>query len=124
MVFADSFTFGDLFLAMIAFFFLFMFIWMFIAVFADIFRRNDISGWGKAAWILLIVIVPFIGVLIYLIARPKMTEQDQEMLESYEQQQRRAAGYSSAAEIERLTKLRADGTITEEEFQDLKRKAM
>jgi len=47
-----------------------MIIWMFIWVFIDIFRRSDISGWGKAGWVLLIFIIPFIGVLIYVIARP------------------------------------------------------
>ena len=60
--------------AMLVFFFWFMAIWIFITVFADIFRRNDISGWAKGGWILLIFIVPFLGALIYLIARPKMTE--------------------------------------------------
>ena len=63
-------TLGDLLVAMIAFFFLFLAIWMFIAVFADIFSRRDLSGWGKAGWVLLIFIIPLIGVLIYLIARP------------------------------------------------------
>ncbi|MGH2984894.1 MAG: PLDc N-terminal domain-containing protein [Solirubrobacterales bacterium] len=62
---------GDLLVAMIAFFFLFLAIWMFIAVFADIFSRDDLSGWGKAGWVLLIFVIPLIGVLIYLIARPE-----------------------------------------------------
>lgn len=61
---------GDLLVAMVAFFFLTLAIWMFIAVFADIFARRDLSGWGKAGWTLLIFIIPFIGVLIYVIARP------------------------------------------------------
>jgi Phospholipase_D-nuclease N-terminal len=65
-----DFTLGDLLLAMVALFFLFLAIWMFIAVFADIFSRRDLSGWGKAGWVLLIFIIPLIGVLIYLIARP------------------------------------------------------
>ena len=63
-------TLGDLLVAMIAFFFLFLAIWMFIAVFADIFSRRDLSGWGKAGWVLLIFVIPLIGILIYLIARP------------------------------------------------------
>ena len=76
---------------------------MFIAVFADIFRRNDLSGWGKAGWILLVFIVPFLGILIYVIARPKMTEQDKEILMKAQEQQRRAAGYSAADEIAKLS---------------------
>ncbi len=71
MVLAD-FSFGDFLLGMIALFFLVMFFWVFIMVFADIFRRQDISGWGKAGWVLLIVVLPFIGCLIYLIARPAL----------------------------------------------------
>lgn len=69
MTLAD-FTFGDFLLGMIALFFLVMFFWMFIAVFADIFTRHDIGGWAKAGWVLLIVVIPFLGCLIYLIARP------------------------------------------------------
>ena len=53
-----------------------MLIWMFIAVFADLFRRDDLSGGAKAGWILLIFILPLFGILIYVIARPTMTEQD------------------------------------------------
>src|SRR5213080_3082693 len=74
---------------MIIFFFWVMAIWIFIAIFGDIFRRNDLSGWGKAGWILLLFIVPFIGALIYVIARPKMTAQDKEMMERAQEAQRR-----------------------------------
>ena len=98
--------------------------WIFITIFADIFRRNDLSGWGKAGWILLIFVVPFLGALIYVIARPKMTAQDQEMLEKAQEAQRRIEGYSAADEIAKLAKLRDEGKITAEEYEDMKRKAM
>jgi Phospholipase_D-nuclease N-terminal len=62
--------FGELLLAMLAFFFLFLAIWLFIVLFGDIFGRTDLSGWAKAGWTLLIFILPLIGILIYLIARP------------------------------------------------------
>ena len=61
---------GNVLWTMFAFFFWCMAIWIFIMVFADIFRRHDIGGGSKALWILLIVIVPFFGALVYLIARP------------------------------------------------------
>jgi predicted membrane channel-forming protein YqfA (hemolysin III family) len=109
---------------MIEFFFIFLLIWMFIAVFADIFRRNDLSGWGKAGWILLIFIIPLIGILIYVIARPKMTEQDKEMMEKAQEAQRRIEGYSPADEVAKLAKLRDEGKITAEEYEDMKKKAM
>ena len=73
-LFLADFTLGNLLVAMIAFFFLFLAVWMFIAVFADIFTRRDLSGWGKAGWVLLIFIIPLFGILIYLIARPSDVE--------------------------------------------------
>ena len=115
---------GEVLYSMLAFFFFFMAIWIFIAVFADIFRRNDISGWAKAGWILLIFLVPFLGALIYIIARPKMTAQDNELLERSQEAQRRIEGYSPADEIAKLAKLRDDGKITAEEYEDMKKKAM
>lgn len=121
---ATTTTFGDIFWSFVAFFFWFMAIWIFIGVFADIFRRNDISGWAKGGWILLIFLVPFLGALIYIIARPKMTEQDKELLERSQEAQRRVEGYSPADEIAKLAKLRDEGKITAEEYEDMKKKAM
>src|SRR6187455_1322036 len=113
-------TFGDILLTMFAFFFWFLFIWMFIAVFGDIFRRDDLSGGVKAGWIILIVILPFLGILIYMIARPKMTEQDRQMMMEAQEQQRRAQGYSAADEVAKLAKLRDEGKITAEEYETMK----
>ena len=71
---AQAWNLGSVLWAMLYFFFIFMLIWIFIMVFADIFRRHDIHGGAKAGWILLIVILPFLGALIYIIARPQMVE--------------------------------------------------
>ena len=71
---AQAWNLGSVLWAMLYFFFIFMLIWVFIMVFADIFRRHDIHGGAKAGWILLIVILPFLGALIYIIARPQMVE--------------------------------------------------
>src|ERR1700740_1209723 len=67
--FASTFTFGDALIAVLEFALLFFWIWILIAVVADIFRSHDLSGWAKASWVGLIVIVPLFGVLIYLVAR-------------------------------------------------------
>jgi hypothetical protein len=123
MVLAD-YTFLQVIWSMILFGLFVMWIWVVIMTFADIFRRDDISGWSKALWSIFIIFLPFLGVFIYLITRPKMTEQDQRMMEQYQTQQRRAAGYSSADEIAKLTELRNSGAITAEEFEELKRRAM
>ena len=117
-------NFGDIILTMFAFFFWFLFIWMFIAVFGDIFRRDDLTGWAKAGWVFLIVILPFLGILIYLIVRPKMTEQDKRLLAEQQEIQRRVTGYSAADEIAKASKLQQDGAISAEEFEALKREAL
>jgi hypothetical protein len=121
---ATQWSLGSVIWAMIVFFFWFMFIWMFIAIFADIFRRNDISGGVKAGWIILIVIVPFLGILIYMIARPKMTEQDKQMLAEAQEREKRMAGYSAADEVAKLAKLRDEGKITAEEYEAQKARAL
>jgi hypothetical protein len=117
-------SFGSVLWVMIEFFFVFLLIWMFIAVFADIFRRNDLSGWAKAGWIFLIFIVPLLGILIYVIARPKMTEQDKEMMMQAQEAQRRIEGYSPADEVAKLAKLRDEGKISPEEYEEMKKRAM
>ena len=115
---------GNVLWAMLVFFFWIMAIWIFIAIFSDIFRRRDLSGWAKGGWIFLIFILPFLGALIYMIARPKMTEQDRQMMMEAQEQQRRAQGYSAADEVAKLAKLRDEGKISAEEYDSLKSKAM
>jgi len=123
-VLATEWSFGSVLWAMVVFFLWFMVIWMFIAIFADIFHRNDMSGWSKALWIFLIVILPFIGILAYVITRPKMTEQDKAEMAELKAAQQRVAGYSAADEIAKLDALKAQGSITDAEYQDLKTRAM
>ncbi len=84
-----AYSFGEVLWTMLIFFFWMMAIWVFISLFADIFRRNDISGFAKAGWIFLLFVLPFLGALIYIIARPKMTEQDKERMEKMQAAQRR-----------------------------------
>ncbi|MFQ5966609.1 MAG: SHOCT domain-containing protein [Acidimicrobiia bacterium] len=117
-------TFWNVFWLLIWLWFLVVIFWIFIRIFIDIFRREDLSGWAKAGWVILIVLLPFLGALIYIIARPKMTEQDKREMEAYEQVQRRAAGYSSADEITKLKKLHSEGTLSDEEYEALKAQAM
>ena len=116
-------NFGDFLLAMIALFFWTAFIWMFIAIFADIFRREDLTGWAKAGWALLIVILPFVGILIYLAARPKMTAQDRRMMEQ-EDFGVGVSGYSASDEIAKAARLQQQGAITPDEYERLKRDAL
>jgi predicted membrane channel-forming protein YqfA (hemolysin III family) len=115
---------GDLLWSMVVLFFWVMFIWMFVTVFADVFRRNDLSGASKVLWIVLIVVLPFLGILVYVIARPRMTEQDRERAAGLAEQRRRLEGYAAGDEIAKLTKLRDAGSISAEEFEQLSSRAM
>jgi hypothetical protein len=117
-------TFWEVVWWMIMVFFFTMAIWVFISIFADIFRRDDLSGIMKAVWIFVLFIIPFLGALIYLIFRPKMTAQDQRMIEEYETRQRRMAGYSATDEIAKAQALKDSGAISAEEFENLKKKAL
>ena len=111
---------GDVLWAMLVFFFWFMLIWMFIAVFVDLFRRRDLSGWGKAGWMLLLVVLPLIGLLAYVIARPRPTEE--ELRRAGVAFPTQGGGPSAADELTKLVALRDAGEITPEEFATLKRR--
>lgn len=107
-----------------------LFIWIAIVVFTDLFRRRDISGWGKARWVILIVILPWIGVLAYLIFNHDgMAERGERQTRaaqaSFDQYVRDAAGKGGpASEIETAKKLLDSGTITQAEFDAIKAKAL
>jgi uncharacterized membrane protein len=102
----------------------FIVIMMFVRVFSDIFTRENLSGWGKAGWILVIFVFPLLGILIYMIARPKNTEQDRRMMEQAQAVQSRLVGGSSVDDIAKAQDLLDKGAITQEEFKALKAKAL
>jgi phospholipase D-like protein/putative oligomerization/nucleic acid binding protein len=129
-VFASSYPFLNVLWSMLIFFAWVIFIWIAITVLIDVFRRHDISGWGKAAWTILVVLFPWIGVLIYLIVnhqgmaerRYRDAADQQAQFDSYV---RATAGSGGAAsEIERAKKLLDQGAITQAEFDSIKAKAL
>jgi hypothetical protein len=130
MVLASDYPFMDVFWTMIIFFAWVVWIWMIIVIFTDIFRRHDIGGWAKAAWIVFMIILPFIGVLTYLIAQHKgMAERQGKDVEAARQQSDAyvrsvVASSGPAGEIERAKGLLDSGTITQEEFESLKSAAL
>ena len=122
---------GQVFWSFLWFFLFFIWIWLLIVVFGDIFRSQDLSGWSKAIWCIFIILVPYLGVFVYLIARGgKMHEhalaaaqaQDQAM-RSYVQSVAGSGG-STADELARLADLREKGVISDAEFEQLKAKAL
>jgi len=121
---AMEWTLWDVLWSMFIFFFWIIYIVLFVRIFIDIFHRDDIRGWAKAGWLIFLIFIPLIGAIVYLAKGPKMTEQDKREMEAVQQQQRRLEGYSAAEEIARAQALKDSGAISEEEFQELKRKAM
>jgi hypothetical protein len=109
---------------MLVIYFFVIIIWMFISIFADIFRRENLSVWGKVGWILLIFIVPFLGILIYMIARPKNTEQDKRDMAAAQAAQSRMVGGSAVDDIAKAQDLLNKGAITQAEFDSIKAKAL
>jgi hypothetical protein len=108
----------------------FIWIWLLFMIFADIFRRTDIGGWGKAGWIIFVIILPYLGVFVYLIAEHKgMTErtiaQQESAKSEMDQYVRNVAGSSDPTEqIAKAQELLKSGTITQDEFDAIKRKAL
>lgn len=104
--------------------------WLLIVVFGDIFRRRDISGWGKAGWIILVIVLPYFGVFIYLIAEhdgmaERQTQQLQAQQEVADQYIRSVSGSGGpASEIETAKSLLDSGAITQAEYDSLKAKAL
>jgi hypothetical protein len=110
--------------AMVVLYFWFMFIWIFISIVGDIFRRNDISGLSKAGWLFILVALPFLGSLVYMITRPKMTEQDKQLIAEARERHRQLAGYTPAEEIAKAAELKEKGVLSGEEFEEIKRRAL
>ena len=131
MVIAADYPFLNIFWTMIIFFAWVIWIWMVIAIFADLFSRHDISGWGKAAWSVFIIVVPFLGVLVYLIAHSSdMAErragESRAAQADFDQYVKSVASSNGgpAAEIARAKELLDSGAITQAEFDAIKAKAL
>ena len=131
MPLASDFGTGQVFLSMLWFFLFFIWIWLLIVVFSDIFRSRDLSGGSKALWTIFVIIVPYLGVFVYLIVRGnKMSEHARDQAQAQEAATRSyiqgvaGSGRSTADEIARLAELRDSGAISEEEFQQAKAKAL
>ena len=129
MVFAAAYPFMDVFWTMIVFFCWIAWIWMLIMIFSDVFRR-DISGWAKAGWCLFVLVLPFLGAFVYLIANgsglTKRRVRDAQVSQANFDQHIRtvAADGGSAGEIERAKQLLDSGAINQGEFERLKAKAL
>ena len=128
MPIAADYPFLDVLWTMVLFFCWVAWIWIVITVFIDVFRRHDIGGWSKAAWVVFVIVLPFLGVLVYLIAqhdgmRQRSIKQAETQKQQFDQYVRDAAG-GSAAEIAQAKQLLDGGAITQDEFDKIKAKAL
>ncbi len=129
VVMAADYPFMNLLWTMLIFFFWVIWIWIVITVLIDIFRRHDIGGFPKAAWVIFVVILPWLGVLVYLISQhdgmqERTANQALAQRHAFDDRVRASAGGGAAAEIAHAKELLDAGTITQEEFEALKAKAL
>ena len=120
---------GSVFLSFLYFFLMIIWIWIAITVFIDIFRSHDMGGWAKAAWLIFVIVLPYLGVFVYLIARGgKMAEHRQKDIEAsqaaFNQAVQQAAPVDTASQLEKLASLKEQGVLTDEEFAAQKAKLL
>jgi hypothetical protein len=127
---AADYPFLDILWTMIIFFAWVAWIWIVVTVLVDVFRRHDIGGWHKAVWVVFVIFLPFLGVLVYLISnhdgmRDRTLEQAKSQQAAMDQYIRETAGggAGAASEIAKAKELLDAGTITQSEFDAIKRKA-
>jgi len=109
---------------MLIIYFWFMVIMVYVQIIWDILRRENLSGWGKAGWMVVLLLMPFLGALIYVIARPKNTEQDKRDREAAQAAQARLQGGSAVDDLAKAQGLLEKGAITQAEFDAIKAKAL
>lgn len=128
---ASSYPLLDIFWTMFEIFIFILWIWLLIAVFGDIFRSHDMGGLAKALWVIFVIIIPYLGVLIYLIARggsmheraAAAAQQQQQAFDSYVKQTA-GSGSSNVDQLAKLADLKAKGVLSDEEFEAQKAKLL
>lgn len=121
--------FGEALLLALQIFFFVIWIWILITIISDLFRDHEMSGWGKAAWVIFLVLIPFLAALVYLISRGAGMRERAIAAQSEAQQQmasyiRETAGSSPAEELHKLDELKEKGALSGEEFEKAKAKLL
>ena len=125
MLFSGGFTFSNFLADVLSIFIFVLWFWLLITVFSDLFRRHDISGWAKVIWVIVLIIIPYLGIFIYLISQHRgMAERQQQRAQQARDELRQVVGYSAADEIEKLERLKNSGTISNEEYTRLRARAV
>jgi len=117
----EGFTYRNFLMDMIAVFAFVVWFWLLVIIYGDLFRRHDMSGWGKALWVLALVLTSYLGIFAYLITQGRgMAERNAQQAQQARDELRHVVGYSAADEITKLDQLKKSGSITDDEFRRLR----
>ena len=123
MFFDGGYTYSNFLMNVLGIFAFVVWFWLLVVIYGDLFRRHDISGWGKALWVIGLVVFSYLGILAYLITQGRgMAERNAQQAQQAREELRRVVGYSVADEITKLDQLKKSGSITDAEFQRLRAK--
>jgi predicted membrane channel-forming protein YqfA (hemolysin III family) len=121
MLFQGGFTFTNFVADALAVFLFVLWFWLFIIVASDLFRRRDVSGLGKVLWVILLIILPYVGIFAYLLTQGRgMAERNEAQVKQAQEDLRQFVGFSAADEIEKLDRLKSAGSISEQEYARLR----
>jgi Phospholipase_D-nuclease N-terminal len=121
--FQEGFTYRNFVMDMITIFAFVVWFWLLIVIYGDLFRRHDISGWGKALWVLVLVLTSYLGIFAYLITQGRgMAERNAQQAQQAREELRSIVGFSAADEISKLDQLKKSGSITDAEYGRLRAK--
>jgi hypothetical protein len=123
MLFDGGYTYSNFLMNVLGIFAFVVWFWLLVVIYGDLFRRHDISGWGKAFWVIGLVLFSYLGILAYLITQGRgMAERNAQQAQQAREELRRVVGFSVADEISKLDQLKKSGSISEAEFQNLRAK--
>ena len=121
MLFQGGYTYSNFLANAFGIFIFVLWFWLFIIVATDLFRRHDVSGFGKVCWVILLIVLPYIGIFVYLLTQGRgMAQRQQEQAKQAQEELRNYVGFSAADEIEKLNRLKTAGSISEEEYGRLR----
>jgi ABC-type multidrug transport system fused ATPase/permease subunit len=121
MLFDGGFTFANFVADAFAIFMFILWFWLLITVSSDLFRRHDISGFGKVLWVILLIVLPYIGIFAYILSQGRgMAERNREQARQAREHLRQAVGFSVADEIEKLDRLKSAKSISDDEYTRLR----
>ncbi len=125
MLFSGDFTFYNFLADVLSVFIFVLWFWLLITVFGDLFRRHDVSGWGKAIWVVGLIVFPYLGIFIYLITQGRgMAQRQNQRVEQSREEMRHLVGFSVADELEKLERLKNSKVISDDEYARLRARAV